>query len=71
MPIMNGFESTKKIKSFLSTLSMNTKILGNSAFTSEYDKKKCFEFGMDDYESKPLNNEKVESLLAKWYPNNS
>ncbi|TDD76964.1 PAS domain-containing hybrid sensor histidine kinase/response regulator [Flavobacterium caseinilyticum] len=56
MPEMNGFEATEYIRK---TMKSNIPIIALSADVTTVDISKCKEFGMDDYISKPIN----ENLL--------
>ena len=58
MPVMDGFEATKKIKSFCPHLP----VIAITAFALSGDKKKALEAGCDDYISKPFD---IELLLGK------
>ena len=56
MPEMNGFEATEYIRK---TMKSNIPIIALTADVMSVDVVKCKEFGMDDYISKPIN----ENLL--------
>ena len=58
MPIMDGYETTRRIKSFNKQLP----IIAQTAFAMDEDEKKCLEAGCDDYIKKPVN---IEELLTK------
>ncbi len=64
MPVMNGYESTKKIKKLLPDLP----IIAQTAYAMGGDKDKILEVGCDDYISKPINKEllfeKIESVWS-------
>jgi PAS domain S-box-containing protein len=60
MPIMNGFDATKQIREFMPYIP----IIAQTAYTSDFDKKKAFECGCSDFVSKPY---KQELLIAKIY----
>jgi signal transduction histidine kinase/CheY-like chemotaxis protein len=64
MPIMNGFESTKKIRNY--EIENNIKkcpIIALTANTSERDKEECLLSGMSDFMSKPIRREDVAIKL--------
>jgi len=58
MPVMDGLEATKRIKSHTSEIP----IIIQSAYAMEIDKKKGFDAGCDGYAEKPI---KADSLLAE------
>lgn len=64
MPVMDGFEATKKIKELKGK--QVPKIVAMTAYAMEGDREKCLEAGMDDYLSKPILMENVQRMLDKW-----
>ncbi len=62
MPIMNGIEATKLIKSMNST----TKIVAQTAYAMYSEKEMAIKEGCDDYISKPLNKQKLIDLVKKY-----
>ncbi|RPH26708.1 MAG: response regulator [Bacteroidales bacterium] len=58
MPIMNGYEATRKIKD----INPKIPIIAQTAYAHESDKAKAFENGCDDYISKPF---KKDMLISK------
>jgi len=63
MPQMNGYEATKHIREF------NNKviILAQTAFGLSGDREKAIEAGCNDYIAKPINNQKLVSLIQKYF----
>ena len=65
MPLMDGFEATKKIKA----MNPNLPIIAQTAYSTTLDRNKALAFGCDDYISKPINKndliEKVMKLIMK------
>jgi signal transduction histidine kinase/ActR/RegA family two-component response regulator/HAMP domain-containing protein len=59
MPIMNGYEAAKEIRK----LGKSTKIIALTANAMKEDIDKCFESGMDDYISKPINVQNLFRVL--------
>lgn len=51
MPLMNGYDATRQIKSFMP----NLPIIGQTAYSTDLDKNKVLECGCNDYISKPIN----------------
>ena len=67
MPLMNGVESTEKIKKFLKEKGKNdVDIIGCSAFNGETEVKKCLKSGMSDFIVKPLNISFLNNILKKF-----
>ncbi len=62
MPVMDGFEATREIKSFRKDLP----IIALTAFAMSGDKKKAHEAGCDDYLSKPVSREVLLEKLRKF-----
>lgn len=63
MPIMDGMEAMKIIKSTHKKLP----IIAQTAFTFSEDKEKAMRSGFDDYMSKPLNKESIIQVLGKYF----
>ena len=61
MPYLNGFEATKIIRSF----NKDVYIIGHTAFAQDSYKQKLFEVGCNAYISKPINREKLLTLIRK------
>ncbi|MEE9369502.1 MAG: response regulator [Pontiella sp.] len=62
MPVMDGFETTKKIRSMREPL-CRIPIIALTANAMKDDHKKCIDGGMNDYISKPINREKLIKLI--------
>ncbi|WP_161805891.1 response regulator [Pedobacter sp. Hv1] len=65
MPIMNGFEAFKMIRTFNQTIP----IIANTAYSSPEDKERIMNAGFTDYLSKPLNKEKIFEVLDLTFGN--
>lgn len=61
MPVMNGHEATAKIKSEFP----NLPIIAQTAYSRYSDKQLAIKHGCNDFISKPLNKEKLFSLIDK------
>jgi two-component system, sensor histidine kinase and response regulator len=61
MPVMNGYEATRKIREIETEIGRRTAIIGLTANAMNGDRKKCLESGMDDYISKPV---RLKDLVA-------
>jgi len=64
MPVMDGFEATKNIRS--ADKHCNLPIIAMTANAMEGDKERCINAGMSDYISKPLNKDTLFEILIKW-----
>jgi len=62
MPVMDGYEASRKIRAFESGRKRTT-IIALTAHAFESDKKRCIEAGMDDYLSKPFDYERLNQLI--------
>ena len=65
MPILNGFEITKAIRSHQNKNISNIPIIAFSADFSESDKQKCAELGINDLLLKPYTNDELILKLVK------
>ena len=65
MPLMDGYEATRQIRKIEGD-SFHTPIIAMTANAMKADQKKCYEAGMDDYISKPVDTRKLVSLLHKY-----
>ncbi len=64
MPVMSGIEATLVIKS--NPLLKHIPIIALTASVLQEDINVCFEAGMDDFLEKPLQTERLFSLIRKW-----
>jgi signal transduction histidine kinase len=63
MPIMDGFEATEYIRK---ELHQKVPIVALTADVTTVDLKKCKAFGMDDYLTKPIDENLLYSIIAKY-----
>jgi CheY-like chemotaxis protein/nitrogen-specific signal transduction histidine kinase len=61
MPLMNGFDATRKIKQMRPDLP----VIAQTAFASPLDKQKSLDAGCDDYISKPILKEKLLEIIRR------
>ncbi len=64
MPRMDGLEATRRIRAMASCHAVPIVAMTANAFVE--DKVRCFEAGMDDFISKPINPESFYTLVLKW-----
>ncbi|HEX4975604.1 MAG TPA: response regulator [Pseudomonadales bacterium] len=67
MPLMDGYETTRKIREKESALKRHTPIIAMTAMATEENERHCFEAGMDDYLTKPITLAALEFKLQRWY----
>jgi len=65
MPVMNGYEATKKIRE-LEGDRKHAIIIALTANATVGDREKCILSGMDDYLSKPIDIEKLKHIIEKY-----
>ncbi|RLD73174.1 MAG: histidine kinase, partial [Bacteroidetes bacterium] len=61
MPVMDGYEALKKIKS----INPNIPIIAQTAYASDTDKEEIKLAGFDDYITKPINEDKLVQMLKQ------
>ncbi|MDY7537071.1 PAS domain S-box protein [Undibacterium sp. RTI2.1] len=71
MPVMGGFEATKKIREREQGHHIHIPIIAMTANALEGDQEICIANGMDDYLSKPFKADIFKQILAKHFPRQS
>ena len=66
MPVMNGHQATRKIREVEEERGTHVPIIGVTAHALESDRELCFQAGMDDYLSKPISPEALETKIRNW-----
>ncbi|MEW6617621.1 MAG: response regulator [Patescibacteria group bacterium] len=64
MPVMDGFEATKKIREMPGY--KETPIIAVTAYSMKGDREECLEAGATDYLSKPFDNDDFVELVKKY-----
>jgi len=68
MPVIDGFEATKMLRRMMAMREISSfPIIALTALTSNSDKKKCIEAGMDQHLSKPVLIKEVTKVLKDYY----
>ena len=65
MPVLNGIETTKKIRQLTSD-KKNIAIIALTANAMRGDKEECLNAGMNDYLSKPVSIKTLKKTIQKW-----
>lgn len=63
MPIMDGYEATKRIKKIRPQLP----VVAQTAYSTEEDIKKAIEAGCDDFISKPIDRSLLKPILSRYF----
>lgn len=67
MPIMNGFDATRAIRSGEAGEAVKSiPIIALTAYAMKDDQAKCIDSGMNDHLSKPLDYNSLVAVLNKW-----
>ena len=67
MPVMDGFEATKRIRSSAS-IDATIPIIAVTANAMSGDEQLCLDAGMNDYLSKPISLDQIRLVVQKWLP---
>ena len=63
MPVMDGYSATLEIRH---NLNLDTPIIAMTAHAMEGEREKCLSYGMDEYISKPIREELLHKLIARY-----
>jgi CheY-like chemotaxis protein len=69
MPVMNGFEATRKIRAFEKSRLDEAKpsmIIGLTGLSSSFDASEAINSGMDRFLTKPVAFKEVKKILDQW-----
>ena len=65
MPILNGYDATRKIREVEQAMGIRHFIIGLTANAMNGDRQKCIEAGMDDYLTKPIHFNALINAITK------
>ncbi len=66
MPEMDGYEATRRIRNIPALAGQ--RIIAMTANAMAEDRQRCADAGMDDFETKPIDPDRMFLTLAKWLP---
>ncbi|MFT6752796.1 MAG: signal transduction histidine kinase/ActR/RegA family two-component response regulator [Candidatus Azotimanducaceae bacterium] len=67
MPIMDGYEATRQIRSgSAGKMAQDIPIIALTANAMAEDKQRCLAVGMSDYLTKPIDPDKLDAILTHW-----
>jgi PAS domain S-box-containing protein len=66
MPLMDGFEATRKIRAAQANSAQHIPIIALTANAINGDRERCFEAGMDEYLSKPIDPNRLINAVKNW-----
>ncbi|MBM4256734.1 MAG: response regulator [Deltaproteobacteria bacterium] len=66
MPVMNGFTATMQIRQREGESGVHVPIIALTANPTDTNRERCLQAGMDDFLSKPLQQDTLEVILKKW-----
>jgi CheY-like chemotaxis protein/HPt (histidine-containing phosphotransfer) domain-containing protein len=69
MPRLDGYETTREIRRREAAAGRaHIPIVAMTAAATEEVRRKCLDAGMDDYLTKPLGDDHLQEVLARWFP---
>jgi signal transduction histidine kinase/DNA-binding response OmpR family regulator len=68
MPVLDGFNTARRIRDGEYNSDTHLPIIAMTANAMQGDRERCIEAGMDDYMSKPILTEQLQSMLKRYLP---
>lgn len=66
MPVMDGFETARSTRKIEAAQGIYTPIIAITALAMPGDRERCLAAGMDDYISKPISRDELDSKIKYW-----
>ncbi|MEO7337838.1 MAG: ATP-binding protein [Caldimonas sp.] len=66
MPVMDGFEATRRIREDAGAVGVHTPIVALTADALAGDRERCLASGMDDYMTKPVSVAQLDAAVRRW-----
>lgn len=66
MPELDGNEATRRIREYEKEKNKHTVIVGLTAGAHSEEREKCFQAGMDEFLTKPIESDKLKLILRKY-----
>lgn len=66
MPVLNGYQATQQLRLQENTKARKTPVIALTAEGTSGERKSCFEAGMDDFLTKPLELHRLIEVLHRW-----
>ena len=64
MPVMDGYEATRRLRA--DPLSLDLPIIAMTAHAMAEERQRCFDVGMNDHVSKPIDPDRLVGALVRW-----
>ncbi|TQV73175.1 response regulator [Aliikangiella marina] len=71
MPIMDGFEFTREVRKRQNATDERSIIIAVTANAMQGEAENCIAAGMDDFVTKPIELQRMKSVLQRWLPKRS
>jgi CheY-like chemotaxis protein len=69
MPVLDGFEATRRIRAEADAEGARTPIVALTADALAGDRERCLACGMDDYMTKPVSTDRLAATVRRWAGN--
>lgn len=66
MPVLDGYAATQLIRQREKQTKQHVTIIAMTANATQSDQQQCFDVGMDDFISKPINRDRLNTVLSRW-----